>query len=150
MKLYLDTSVFGGFFDKEFKEDTVKLFDYIREKNIKIMYSFLTEGELSRAPKRVQELLRNLPNKEIINIDDEVLGLANLYVEDGTLSKKSFNDAQHIAVATIGGASAIVSWNFKHMVNFPKIRGYNAINVREGHRTISIHTPKEMINHLEN
>ena len=149
MKLYLDTSTFGGYYDKEFKEDTIKFFDYIREKNIKIIYSSLTRGELSKAPKKVQELLESLPNKETTSIDSEVLSLANLYIEAGTLSKKSFNDAQHIALATIDGASAIVSLNFKHMVNFLKIKGYNAVNVREGYRTISIHTPKEMINHLD-
>ena len=56
------------------------------------------------------------------------------------------NDAQHIAIATGEGASVLVSWNFKHVVNFLKIRQYNSINLREGYRMISIHTPREIIN----
>ena len=149
MKFYLDTSVFGGFFDNEFKEDTIKLFKYIVKNDLKVIYSVLTKDELSGAPKKVGDLRESLPNKEIVGIDSEVLSLAKLYIMEGTLSEKSFNDAQHIAAATVGGASAVVSWNFKHMVNFLKIKGYNTVNVREGYRTISIHTPTEMINHYE-
>ena len=39
MRFYLDISVFGGYFDQEFKEDTLKLFKYIDDKNIPILYS---------------------------------------------------------------------------------------------------------------
>jgi hypothetical protein len=55
------------------------------------------------------------------------------------------NDAGHIAVATIARASAIISWNFKHMANFVKIQQYNAINLQAGYRMISTHTPLEII-----
>lgn len=82
----------------------------------------------------------------MIELSNDILTLANLYIKEGALTKKSFNDAQHIAAATIRGASAVVSWNFKHMVNFWKIKQYNAINLREGHRMIQIHTPTEIIN----
>ena len=149
MKFYLDTSTFGGYFDDKFRKDTVKLFDYIIENNFKIIYSVITRNELNRAPERVRDLPKILPNVEYIEIDNEILSLAELYIKEGALAEKSFNDAQHIATATVRGASAVVSWNFKHMVNFLKIRQYNAINLREGYRMINIHTPTEMISNLE-
>lgn len=62
MRFYLDTSVFGGFWDEEFRRDTVKFFDYIKQKEIEIIYSGIIEDELSDAPYRVSSLLEKLPN----------------------------------------------------------------------------------------
>jgi len=38
-------------------------------------------------------------------------------------------DALHVALASVAGCTMIVSWNFKHIVHFPKIPLYRAINV---------------------
>ena len=55
------------------------------------------------------------------------------------------NDARHIALASVhGGVKALVSWNFKHMVNFRRQEEYNQINARLGYKDINIRTPKEM------
>jgi len=54
---------------------------------------------------------------------------------------------QHIAMATLAKADILVSWNFKHIVNLDKIRGYNGINYKLGHTMIEIRTPKEIINY---
>jgi hypothetical protein len=87
----------------------------------------------------------NLLKAEYIDITEEMLQLADLYIKEGALTEKSINDARHIAIATISGVSAIISWNFKHMANFMKIQQYNSINLQEGYRMISIHTPMEII-----
>jgi hypothetical protein len=39
----------------------------------------------------------------------------------------------------------IVSWNFKHIVHYEKIRGFNAVNQLEGYAPIEIHSPLEVI-----
>jgi hypothetical protein len=39
----------------------------------------------------------------------------------------------------------VVSWNFTHLVHFDKIRGFNAVNLREGYASIDICSPKEMV-----
>ena len=54
-------------------------------------------------------------------------------------------DALHVAVATVCGCRLIVSWNFKHMVNFQKILLYNGINLDKGYDNIAIHSPREVI-----
>lgn len=54
-------------------------------------------------------------------------------------------DALHVAVATMAECEVIVSWNFKHIVNFRRIRLYNAVNKKLGHGEIGIFTPQEMI-----
>jgi predicted nucleic acid-binding protein len=56
-KIYIDTSVVGGFFDEEFKEPTKKLFKRLQDNEIKFVISDLLELELIQAPKHVNELL---------------------------------------------------------------------------------------------
>ena len=60
------------------------------------------------------------------------------YVQEGALTIKSFNDALHIALATLNNADVLASWNFKHIVNLNRIRLYNSINLKLGYRMIEI------------
>jgi hypothetical protein len=50
----------------------------------------------------------------------------------------------HVAAATVAGADLILSWNFKHIVNFNRIRGFNSVNIRMGYRAMTILSPKEV------
>jgi predicted nucleic acid-binding protein len=145
MKFYLDTSVFGGFFDKEFQEPTRKLFKFIKDNNVKLLYSDIIEEELELAPQAVKLVASQLLiNSLYIARTDEMTNLSQVYLKEGALTAKSANDALHIAIATISGASDVISWNFKHMVNFIRIRQYNSINLREGYGLINIYTPQEI------
>ncbi|MEM7174210.1 MAG: PIN domain protein [Bacteroidota bacterium] len=143
MKFYIDTSVFGGVFDDEFKAHTVPFFEYIQQNRYTILYSDVCQKEISEAPSKVQNLVDSLEHIEIVCLNKEMSALAELYIKEGTLRPQDINDAEHIAIATVASASALISWNFKHMVNFFKIKQYNAINLREGYRMINIHSPKE-------
>ena len=49
---YIDTSVFGGYFDIEFEDTTKKLITEILENKITILYSEMTETELVKAPEK--------------------------------------------------------------------------------------------------
>ena len=66
------------------------------------------------------------------------------------LGEASIGDALHVAVATVAGADLILSWNFKHIVNFSRIRGFNSVNVRMGYRAMTILSPKEVGDEEEN
>lgn len=145
MKLYLDTSVLGGYFDREFAKDTGMLFEYIIEDNIEVIYSEILNKELEKAPERVRKVLDKLPNIDYVSPNEEAISLARMYIQEGPLGEKSSGDAHHIAIATVERATEIVSWNFRHMVNFLKIRQYNTINLREGYGLINIHSPSDVI-----
>jgi hypothetical protein len=88
-----------------------------------------------------------LPSLQIVAVDEEVLRLRDAYVSAGIVSEKWADDAGHVAAATIGGADLIVSWNFKHIVHFDKIRLYNAISMLNGYREIDIRSPAEVIDY---
>ncbi len=151
IKYYLDTSIFGGYFDSEFEEATKKLFEQIRNKNIKIIYSELTRNELMNAPKQVKDFVNSLPEDaiEYVELVDEALDLADIYIQENVVGKTSKEDCIHIALATLCRADVLVSWNFKHIVNLSRIRGYNAVNLKTGYPTIEIRSPLELIEYEE-
>jgi len=50
-----------------------------------------------------------------------------------------------VALATVSGSRLIVSWNFRHIVNYRKIPMYNGVNLGRGYDPLAIHTPQEVI-----
>ncbi len=54
-------------------------------------------------------------------------------------------DAEHIAAATIAEVDIVVSWNFRHIVNFDKILKYEGVNLQHRYKPLRIHSPKEVI-----
>lgn len=56
-RIYIDTSVVGGYFDKEFSEATTKLFERLNDSEIVFVVSDLLDLELINAPQHVRELL---------------------------------------------------------------------------------------------
>jgi hypothetical protein len=151
-RVYIDTSVVGGQFDKEFSEDTTPFFDSIIKGAFHIVISDLLEAELLRAPGHVRQFLTDIPERfvERIILSEEAANLADKYIAANVVGKTSRADCQHIAMATIANVDVLVSWNFKHIVNLDKIRGYNGINYQLGYNMIEIRTPKEIINYENN
>jgi hypothetical protein len=52
-RIYIDTSVVGGYFDDEFSADTIPFFERVKNGEIKILVSDLLDAELFRAPEFV-------------------------------------------------------------------------------------------------
>jgi predicted nucleic acid-binding protein len=146
-RYYFDTSVFGGVFDPEFEEETLQLFEKVKLGEIICVYSDLTERELSNAPQRVQDYFNQLDRKymERIEVSEEGFTLGRTYVDEKVVGPTSFDDCVHITTATLGKVDILVSWNFKHIVNIFRIRGYNSVNLRLGHRTLEIRSPKNIV-----
>ncbi|WP_295667573.1 PIN domain-containing protein [uncultured Mucilaginibacter sp.] len=146
-RFYFDTSVFGGMFDTEFEEESTLLFEMVKLGQIICVYSDLTESELASAPIRVQEFFINLNknHKQLIMVTPEALRLAQKYIDDKVVGPTSLDDCIHIAVATLSKVDLLVSWNFKHIVNVYRIRGYNSVNLRLGYSTLEIRSPKDIV-----
>ena len=145
-RFYFDTSVFGGVFDEEFEANSIQLFEKVNLGQIVCLYSDLTEGELFDAPKEIKDFFKTLPGEylEKVPITNEAIRLANHYIEEKVVGKTSFDDCVHIAVATIQKADILVSWNFKHIVNVYRIRGYNSVNLKAGYQRREIRSPNDI------
>jgi len=146
-RLYFDTSVFGGVFDEEFEEISILLFEKVKLGQIICVYSDLSETELKNAPENVRDFFISLPkeNTEVIEVTEEAYLLADKYLAEKVVGQTSADDCRHIATATINKVDILVSWNFKHIVNVFRIRGYNSINLRCGYSQLDIRSPKEIV-----
>lgn len=122
-RIYIDTSVFGGYFDEEFQEFTQPLFDRILKEEFIVLFSTVTQDELENAPTLVKQLVRELNAKltEFIDLIAEAIELANQYIAEKIVGQTSYADCLHIALATIHHADFLISWNFKHIVNVQRI-----------------------------
>ena len=147
LRVYADTSVFGGCFDDEFKAESVRFFDEVRQGQFVVVVSNVTLDELELAPDPVRGVLAGLPpgQVEIVSTSPESDGLRKAYLEAAVVGPASSNDAAHIAVATVSGADMVVSWNFKHIVHFEKIGGYEGVNSLRGYRSPRIYSPREVV-----
>ncbi len=146
-RIYINSSVVGGYFDEEFKEDTAKLFERLENNEIIFVVSDLLDLELLNAPEQVRELLLNYPADkfERIELTHEAITLADTYIKERVVGETSITDCRHIALATINKVDVLASWNFKHIVNLDKIKGYNSVNLRLGYSTLDIRSPKEIV-----
>jgi hypothetical protein len=146
-RVYADTSVFGGCFDEEFAEESKRFFADVKAGKFILVISITTLRELEQAPNKVQKVLNELQpqNVEIIEASDEISFLRDEYLEAGILNPKSNADAEHIASASVADVDFVVSWNFKHIVHFEKIAGYQAVNLLNGYKMIRIYSPKEVV-----
>lgn len=147
LRIYIDTSVIGGCFDKEFKEWSDKLFTEFRAGLKTAVVSDVTIDELRLARDEVRNHLDFIPEKfkEYVLNDDEAEELAEKYISEGAVSRKFYEDALHIAIATINKVDVLVSWNFKHIVNLDRIRKYNSVNLKNGYPQIEIRNPREIL-----
>lgn len=61
LRVYADTSVFGGCFDDEFKTESIRFFEEVRDGEFISVVSDVTLDELALAPEGVRALLADLP-----------------------------------------------------------------------------------------
>jgi len=147
LRVYADTSVFGGCFDDEFAKESKSFFEDIKAGKFIIVVSSTTLGELDRAPQQVQKVLAGLPaeNVEIIEFSDEIAHLRDAYLDARIVGPEGRADAEHIASASVADVDFVVSWNFRHIVHFERIAGYQAVNLMNGYKEIRIYSPKEVV-----
>jgi predicted nucleic acid-binding protein len=146
IRVYADTSVFGGVFDEEFQAASRVFFDQVRGGRFQLVTSAIVQEEISPAPIEVREFFAGMLDLiEVAEVSAEALQLRAAYLDTGIVFPKWADDALHVAVATTSGCSLIVSWNFKHIVHLEKIPLYNAVNTLKGYSHIGIFSPLEVI-----
>ena len=148
-RIYIDTSVIGGCFDPEFAEWSSGLLQDFRNGTFQPLLSEVIAAEIEDAPENVQTVyaeLRSL-DAEVLSIEESALELADEYQRRGILTANFYGDGLHIALATVAEADLLVSWNFKHIVRFDKIRLFNAVNIEFGYKPLQIFSPREVTTH---
>ena len=148
IRVYADTSVFGGVFDPEFSAPSRQFFDEVDAGLFSLVISPVVEEELEQAPEEIRRFFAKYADSaQGEEISPEAIDLQLHYIELGVVAERSLADALHVAMATVSQCELIVSWNFKDIVHLQKIPKYNAVNVLNGYAQIDIHSPQEVIRH---
>ena len=146
IRVYADTSVYGGVFDDDFGTSSRAFFEQIEAGCYRLVTSPLLREELLGAPARVREWYeRFAPGSEQVVVSEAAVLLQQAYLSAGIVGRLWEADALHVAIATTSGCRVIGSWNFKHIVSFQKIPLYNGVNLTRGFGAIAIHSPPEVV-----
>jgi hypothetical protein len=150
-RIYLDTSVIGGCFDPEFAPWSNGLLRDFREGTFVPVVSELVAAEIAPAPDVVQGVYAELleMGAELLMLSDQAERLAVRYLERDVIPARFEADGLHIAVATVAEVDLLVSWNFRHIVRFDRIRMFNSVNREAGYKEIEIYSPREVTRHEE-
>jgi hypothetical protein len=146
-RVYLDTSVLGGCFDPEFAVWSNGLLEDFRAGLLIPVLSDWLATEIGRAPERVRTVygeLLAIAGHQTVAVTTDALDLLAAYEAHSVLGPKYRADMLHIALATVADVDLLVSWNFKHIVRFDKIRLFNAANLEQGYKSLVIHSPREV------
>ena len=112
-----------------------------------VVISDITLEELSLAPSEVKSVVDDIESKqkEFVMVNEYITVLANQYIKYHAIPASMLADALHIACATFYDVDILISWNFKHIVNFNRIRKVNSVNVLNGFKPLEIRSPREVI-----
>src|SRR5262249_12525033 len=152
-KLYLDTSILGFALqeqDRKRREEANRLLRQIRAESFLGGYSFVTESEVDAAPPWIARKLRYKIewaglHRVRVRSRSQAHDLAERYCRAGLIPREFFDDALHIAVATLWRADALVSFNFTHIVRLDTMIGVNTVNRREKLAEIVLCEPNAVI-----
>ena len=155
LKLYLETSLFGFYFDRSasnrVKSNAVrKLFQEIRDGLFEGYVSGLVRTELEKAPPSYRGRLLgviDLYRLKAVDYDaSEVGDLHQEYMGARVVPPSVADDAAHVAIATVAGMDVVVSCNLRHLANELAVRRFQAVNLRQGYgSSLSIRQPEEVV-----
>jgi hypothetical protein len=150
LRLYLDTSVLGALTDREDQRRlmvTHRVFRMVAEGTHEAVISNVVQEELDRAPadlrRAILEEVRQI-EFELVGEDTDSRRLFGEYIATGVVPRRYRNDLRHVAMATIARVDALLSWNFRHLVNLETRRAVHAVNVRLGYALLDIVSPEEI------
>ena len=157
IRVYLDTSIIS-YLDQQDAPDrmkeTQKIWEILKSNKYQVIISDLVFREIGECnDKKRKTLLSYLKeiDYEEYEVSIEVDELAKAIVDEGILTPKSLDDATHIAVAILSNANMILSWNFKHLVNYNTINGIRQICFKKHlNKIIDICSPYVLLENEDN
>ena len=153
LRLYVETSVWSHYFADDapqWREETRRFLAACREpsKQLTIHISQTVIDELERAsPDEAKAFLELVESHDPVMLEalPPIQELADAYARFGAIPPRKTADAFHAAAATVHQMDALVSWNYRHMVNYDRRQKINAVNHQMGYnKRIEIVTPPEV------
>lgn len=146
IRVYADTSVYGGVFDVEFATASARFFDEVRNGRFTLVIGSPVRDEIDDAPAAVRSLFAEVAQlSQQADVSLDAIDLRDAYLAAQVVGEASTIDATHVALATLNRCDILVSWSFKHIVHRDKAPRYNAINTLKGLPNIGIYSPAEVV-----
>lgn len=152
LRLYVETSVWSYVYAEDAPEKqqiTQAFFERVAEGRFDIFISQEVLREIGRADPETRQRLADLLKTHrptLLAVTEEVAALAAAYLEQGALPRGKAEDAMHAATATVYELDALVSWNYRHLVNLRRKELIHATNLRQGYlKPLEIITPMEVL-----
>ncbi|GHT79394.1 hypothetical protein FACS1894130_07960 [Spirochaetia bacterium] len=151
LKIYLDTSIISYLDQQDAPEkmaETHRLWNQIKAGVYTVVISDVDIIEIDDCEEKKRDTLKKYLAQieyELVKSEPKAVDIASRIVDLGILKQKSFDDCQHIANAIVSGCDAIISWNFKHIVNHKTMVGIKAVTALEGYNDLLIYAPPSLI-----
>ena len=145
-RIYLDTSVISALFDErapERKAMTEIAWAEIKKYDVYISDIVVEELQMAKQPL-LDKLNKAIEDICVIAANDKARKLALIYVEQGIFPEKYFDDALHVAIASVNEVGLLLSWNFKHLVKLKTRRLVSFVNIANDYIPIEIIAPPEL------
>lgn len=91
--------------------------------------------------EKTTERIALLDGKEILTITDEVIDIAQIYIDKFVMPKDIQGDALHLALASYNKVDSVLTWNCKHLANANKFNHIRRVNYEIGLSTPILATP---------
>jgi predicted nucleic acid-binding protein len=156
-KIYLETTMFSFYHEereheeyKKYRAQVRAVFNRIKAGKYEPYTSILAIDEImadTNQADRKQMIMSLITERgiQVLSRSDEVMRIANLYIQEGAVSSAHTIDAAHIAMAAVNGLDFIVSLNFAHIARTWTIERVRRVNGREGYQGIGIYRPLEVL-----
>ena len=149
--IYVETSVFCAFVSHRedaasvYRRDTTRQWWAIQAQlyDLRTSQAALSELEAGTYPGQ-HEAIELAASLEMIEITDEVLSIAELYVRHRLMPAPASGDALHLAIASSNEVDFLLTWNIRHLANPNKLEHLGVINRRLGLLTPQIMTPESL------
>jgi predicted nucleic acid-binding protein len=145
-KLYLDTSVISALFDERTPErmaQTAAAWNVLD--GFDVFISEIVVSELERASaERKPRLTGTIARFSVLPLTDEARALANEYTAQGIFPTKYYDDALHVAIASVNRIGILLSWNFAHLVKMKTRRLVSLVNAMNDYPAVEIISPPEL------
>ncbi len=144
LRLYLDTSIVSAYFDKRKPTRQLMTQKWFQNdlKDFLAFISTLVIEEINAHPdeeaKNKMLSLINSHSIQVLEINNDILKIAAAYRKN--VIPDETNDSIHLAVPAYYKLDAVVSWNFKHIVNLRTIKAIHDVNRSEGLPPVEIIT----------
>jgi predicted nucleic acid-binding protein len=149
--VYVETTVFSALVSE--REDSASIYRrdmtcqwwalQAHHYELRTSEAVLSELQAGSYPRQ-REAIELAESLASIEITDEALSIAELYVRHHLMPDPSTGDALHLAVASLNEVDFLLTWNIRHLANPNKLEHLGVINRRLGLLTPRIVTPESL------